>query len=129
MIFSAGMTFLYPLEPSQTAHLWMIVTRPDSDGRFAVVSFTSLKGAKDQTVILRQGEHPFLKWDTCVAYALAQITTTTQLDEFLTTGEARMNTPATYKLQRLVLDGFLASDQTKNRVRTFITNYKTTNQT
>ena len=124
MTFSAGTTFLYPLDSSQSAHLWIVATHPDAEGNFAVVSFTTLKGAKDQTMILRQGEHPFLKWDTCVAYGLADILNETRLDRLIATGEARLDAPATFKVQRLILEGFLASDHTKNRLRTFVANYK-----
>jgi hypothetical protein len=40
----------------QTPHLWIVATAPGSDGLFAIVSLTSLKGSKDQTFILRSGE-------------------------------------------------------------------------
>jgi hypothetical protein len=73
--FRAGQTFLYPLdEDNRTSHLWIIITEPNSEQRFAVASFTSLKGAKDQTVILGKAEHPFLKWETCVSSAQHEIT-------------------------------------------------------
>lgn len=124
MQFTAGTTFLYPLGPTQTAHLWIIATDPDSQGNFAVVSCTSLKGAKDQTVILRQYEHPFLKWDTCVAYNLADIISCDQLEERISKGEARLHSPTTFKVLDLVRDGFLASDFTKYRVRDFVKNQK-----
>ena len=73
MSFRAGQTFLFPLGENLREHLWVIATEPNDEGLFAIASFTSLKGAKDQTVILRAAEHPFLKWDTCVSYALADI--------------------------------------------------------
>jgi hypothetical protein len=73
--FRAGQAFLYPLnDDARIEHLWIIATEPDADGRFATASLTSLKDAKDQTVILRKNEHPFIKWDTCVLYSLAEIT-------------------------------------------------------
>ena len=72
----------------------MIATYPNEDGAFAAVSCTSLKGAKDQTVILRAGEHPFLVWDTSIGYALAEIVTVAQLEERIIKGEARMHYPA-----------------------------------
>jgi len=40
------------------------------------MSLTSLKGSKDQTVILHGGEHPFLKWATYVAYAQSDLINT-----------------------------------------------------
>ena len=92
--FHAGQTFHYPLRSPAKAHLWIIATGPSAQaGSFAAVSLTSLRGAKDQTVILRQGEHPFIKWDTCVAYALAEIITVEHLEARLSKGAARMDLP------------------------------------
>jgi len=59
--FRAGQTFLYPLSENKIAHLWVVATEPNAEGVFAVVSFTSLRQAQDQTLILRKDEHAFLK--------------------------------------------------------------------
>jgi hypothetical protein len=123
--FRAGQTYLYPLgDASLTGHLWVIATEPDDSGQFATVSLTSLKGAKDQTVIFRKAEHPFLKWDTCVLYALAEITSTARLESYIDSGRAKMHQDASPEMLRLVLDGFSASEHTKNRVLNFIRAYK-----
>jgi hypothetical protein len=123
--FRAGQTFLYPLdEDNRTSHLWIIITEPNSEQLFAVASFTSLKGAKDQTVILGKAEHPFLKWETCVSYAQAEIIGADALQERLDRGSAKMHRDATPAVLRLVFDGLLASDFTKNRVREFVRAYK-----
>ncbi len=98
----------------------MIATEPDSDGRFAVVSFTSLKGAKDQTVIIRAGEHPFVRWDTCAAYGLAEITAQRWLEQSLSEGRAELREDVSSQLLVLLVDGFLASEFTKERVREFV---------
>lgn len=71
-----------------------------------------------------KAEHPFLKWDTCISYALAEIVTAQKLQTYLEQGRARMHAPATPAVLRLILDGFLASDFTKNRVRDFVRQYK-----
>ena len=126
MSFRAGQTFLYPISEFETYHLWLIATDPNIEGQFAVVSFTSLRGSKDQTVLLRKAEHPFIRWDTCVAYMLADIITEQQLRERLESGEAREHTPVPADILALVLDGFLASDYTKKRIRAFISQYKAT---
>jgi hypothetical protein len=123
--FHAGQTFLYPLsDENKREHLWIIATEPNNDKAFATVSFTSLRGAKDQTVTLLRAEHPFLKWDTCMSYALAEIVTEDTLQAFLDCGSARMHVPASTAVLSLILDGFLASDFTKNRVRDFVRDYK-----
>jgi hypothetical protein len=119
--FRAGQTFLFPLnDENQREHLWIIATEPDSNALFAIASFTSLKGAKDQTVILRKAEHPFLKWDTCISYAQAESMSTEKLLAHLAYGRAKMHRDASPAVLKLVLKGFSASDFTKNRVRDFV---------
>ena len=120
MSFVAGETFLYPLGGEQTPHLWIVATTPGYDGLFAIVSLTSLKGSKDQTVILRSGEHPFIRWDTCVAYALADLTSTEQLQDFLNRGLAELRGPLRRDLLELVVAGFSASPFTKRRINDFV---------
>lgn len=125
MPFHAGQTYLFPLnDETQREHLWIVATEPNADGQFATASFTTLRGAKDQTVTLRKAEHPFIKWDTCILYALAEITTVDKLQANLESGNAKMYQDVPHALLGLILDGFLASDFTKNRVREFVREYK-----
>lgn len=124
MSFHAGQTFLYPLAENETAHLWIIATEPNEDGLFAIANVTSLKGAKDQTVILQANEHPFLKWETCVMYGLAEISSGDKLQGYLDGGIAKLQKDLSQKALALVLDGFTASDYTKYRLREFIKQYK-----
>jgi hypothetical protein len=69
-------------------------------------------------------EHPFIKWDTCILYSLAEITTTETLQTYLDCGNAKMHQDVPADMLRLILDGFVASDFTKNRVREFVREYK-----
>jgi hypothetical protein len=119
-LFTAGQTFLFPLSANATAHLWVIATDPDSDGKFVIVSFTSLKGSKDQTVILHSGEHPFLKWSTCVAYVLAEFLTIDELKRRLDAGQAKLRENLSSEVLALVRAGFRASLLTKNRIRYYL---------
>ena len=111
-------------EYGREEHLWVIATEPNADGLFAIASLTSLKGSKDQTIILSPGEHPFIKWPTCVAYAVADISSSEKLHSHLERGAAKMQQDASEKMLKLVLDGFAASDLTKKRVREFVLAYK-----
>jgi hypothetical protein len=127
-LFRPGQTFLYPLADTKKPHLWIIATAPNEEDLFAVVSLTSLKGAKDQTIVLRAMEHPFLRWDTCVTYALADISNCVTLQTFLDGGLAKMHKDCTPDLLALVLDGFAASPYTKKRVREFVQVYRLVNK-
>lgn len=121
-MFRAGQTFLFPInDPFRTRHLWIIATNPCPEiDSFAVVSCTTLRGAKDQTVTLTRGDHPFLKWDTCLAYALAEVISVDALQRRLDEGSAEMNADLKPDLLKLVVSGFGASDFTKNRVRDYV---------
>lgn len=122
MLISAGSTFLFDLQGN--IHLWVIASDPDSEGRFLVVSLTSLKGSKDQTVILHGGEHPFLKWATCAYYQQSDIMTVAKLEQLIAAGSAKLREPLADDKTALVLDGFMASDFTKKRVLEFARAYR-----
>ena len=124
MDFHAGETFLFPLEEANIAHLWVIATNPNNAGDFAVVSLTSLRGSQDQTLILRPGEHPFIKHETCVYYRTAEITTAKELHRRIRHGTAKMKESVSAELLSEIVKGFTASDFTKNRVRQFIKDHQ-----
>jgi hypothetical protein len=57
-------------------------------------------------------------------YAQAEISTVEKLQSYLDSGNARMHQDVSRDLLGLILDGFAASDLTKNRVRDFVRDYK-----
>lgn len=124
MPFKAGQCFLFPITGSETAHLWVIATQPNSDGQFAIVNFTSLKGNKDQTVVLLKGEHGFITHDTCVNYWAADISSIDVLQAWLDCGQARMERDLDEALLRLIQQGFAASDLTKKRIADFVKKHR-----
>ena len=125
MTFRAGDTFLYPLDQSGREHLWVVATEPDTDDQLVIVSLTSLRGSKDQTVILLAHQHDFVRHDTCVYYALAELTNSVKLETWLNSGAARMHRPMSREALALIQDGFTASDFTKKRIVEFIRGYRT----
>ena len=49
------------------AHLWIAVTEPQPDSsQIVIVSLTTLRYDRDQTVILQPGDHPFITHQTIV---------------------------------------------------------------
>jgi hypothetical protein len=122
-VFGAGQTFLFDLK-QETAHLWVICTDPDTDGQCLIVSLTTLKGSKDQTVILNGTDHQFLKHATSVAYAQSDLISIELLQELISSGRARMQSPMTPSITALIVDGFPASQFTKKRIVSFVRDYK-----
>jgi hypothetical protein len=72
-MLSCGDTFLLPNSPEQRAHLWIVLTTPEPITYRAVcVSLTTRQPHSESTVILRPGDHPFIKRESIVHYALAR---------------------------------------------------------
>ena len=122
--FRAGDTFLYPLDQSRKEHVWIIATERDTGGQFVIVSLTSLRGSKDQTVILFAREHDFVRHDTCVHYASAELSDSARLQSWLDRHAAQMHRPMRPDILKLIGDGFAASDFTKKRIVEFIRAYR-----
>lgn len=71
----AGTCFLLPKPSSIIKHLWIVLTDPDDDIKrnVAIVNLTTLKRGADKTVVLKSGDHRFIKHDTTVYYEDARI--------------------------------------------------------
>ena len=72
----AGTCLLLPNKtPYETKHLWIVLTDPDDgiDIKVAIVNLTTRKRGVDETVVLKSGDHRFVKHDTIVYYEGAKI--------------------------------------------------------
>ena len=85
-----GDTFLMPAPGGvATPHLWIVVTQPDPQTHLCViVSVTTLRNSKDQTIILRPGDHPFIRHDSAIFYGDAMIVDARRLDAEIAAGFA-----------------------------------------
>lgn len=74
----AGDTFLLP---GYDDHLWLIISDPAlNPDKILIVSFISWRRHYDQSCIMEQGEHPFVKHRTLVNYSSAMVTTDAKLE-------------------------------------------------
>ena len=66
-------TFLNLVGPHE--HLWVVTTLPTDAGEVAIFNFTTRHpgSGRDDTCIVRPGEHPFLKRESIVAYGLGKM--------------------------------------------------------
>jgi len=72
----SGDTLLMPAPgiSNRIPHLWIIVTDPPPGGHnVIIVSLTTLRYRAEQTVVLRKGEHGFIRWDSSVCYMDARL--------------------------------------------------------
>lgn len=71
---SPGFSFLL------RGHLWVIIVElPGSPNQVVAVSLTSKKHGTDETVVLRAGDHRFIRHDTVVSFADARAFVTDDL--------------------------------------------------
>lgn len=116
-----GDTFLMPAPGgAATPHLWIIVTQPDLQTReCAIVSVTTLRHSKDQTVILRVGDHPFIRHDSTIFYGDAMIVDARRLEAEIAAGLALVREKCPPTTLKLVQDGVGASPFTRPKLLRF----------
>lgn len=81
-VFASGTAFLlhYP-EESSTLHLCIAITDPYGDPPgVLIVPVNSHKGQRDDSCILNEGDHPFIRHKSVVTYALAKHIYVTDLE-------------------------------------------------
>ena len=73
----AGTTFLLS---AGDIHLWIIISDPKLDPQnVLIVNLTSLTPRKEQSCVLKVGDHPWIRHDTCVNYGDSSVTTLDKL--------------------------------------------------
>ena len=118
----SGDTFLMPAPgiSNKTSHLWIVVTDPPTgENTVIIVSITTLRTRAEKTVVLRKGEHPFVKWDSSVCYTDARLVDAQELDVKAKAGKIKPHDPCTANTLKNVQDGILASDLTPRKVQNF----------
>jgi len=118
----SGDTFLMPAPgiSARTPHLWIVVTDPSPEENMVViVSLTTLRGQAEQTVVLRKGEHPFIKWDSSVCYSDCRLIDARDLDGKADSGQIKPQDPCSAATLKNIQDGLLASELTPRKVQNF----------
>lgn len=123
----SGDTFLMPAPgiSDRTPHLWVVVTDPpQGENTVIIVSLTTLRNQAEQTVVLRKGEHPFIRWDSCVFYNDSRLVDVRELDRKVRAGQVKLHDPCSATMLKNIQDGLLASELTPRKVGNFYLNLK-----
>ena len=112
-----GDTLLNPAPGFGNTHLWVIVTEPDP--LCIIVSLTTLRFSRDQTVVLNVGDHPFIRHETAVLYSDARIVDVSLLEAEVKAGTAQIHKSCPSATLKLIQDGITASPHTARKVETF----------
>jgi hypothetical protein len=119
-----GDTFLHPLSPPNSEHLWIVLTNPDEADAVLIVSVTTVyahdKDNIDMTVTLNKGEHQFLtKPISYVYYREAQVKKVSELRAEEKLGRLKMHQPCSQKIIDLVRAGVTASEHCRRSAKQF----------
>jgi len=116
-----GDTFLMPAPGgAATPHLWIVITQPDSKSNLcAIVSVTTLRNSKDQTVILRVGDHPFIRHESTIFFGDAMVVDAQRLENEIAAGLVVRRDKCPAATLKLVQQGVGASPFTRPKFLRF----------
>ena len=105
------------LNPGSPSHLWVVITRPTTQGEIAIVNFTTKRQSSDDSCVVSVDEHPFVQTETVVAYRFGQIVKDRVLDSGRQHGYLRTHQPVSSELLRRIQQGALASPYTMQAIQ------------
>jgi len=117
-----GDTFLTG-DDDDDLHLWIAIT-PPTNGEVITVSVTTQRKGSEALVVLHEGDHPFIKHDSVIAYIYSRIRTVASIEAALLSGTAKQREPVSAGVLKRVQDGLLDSNFTPNGVRFYYKNLK-----
>lgn len=116
----AGQTILLPKPGHDTAHLWVVLTAPDTNAQVLLINFTTLRSHSDTTVVIQPGEHPFVMHATAVHYADVRLTGAIAIEAAIASGHFRTHHDCSAALLDRLLAGVLASKQTPEKIKRYL---------
>lgn len=122
MLLDYSSTFLLPITPRSTEHLWIVLTKPQGPLREAICAYiTTLRSDSDTTVVVNVGDHVFIKHKSVINYSQARCLSLEAVDKLLS---KRTHSFASaildqYDLTLLeeIKEGLLRSKSTPNEIK------------
>jgi hypothetical protein len=106
-MLACGDAILMPTPGVSSLHLWIIITDPLKDSGSAVIlSVTTRRAHSDLTLILKPGDHPWIKHDSVIMYSDAAIIDTASLEKLI------RDYPDDYVVQNKCSDALIAKIKT-----------------
>jgi hypothetical protein len=102
-------------------HLHVICSNPDANGDVVIVSITSYTNDLcDQTCLLQQHEHPWLRHLSYVLYRKAEIVSAAALKSGVESGEVIVRDDVKPQTYLRIKNGLCNSTQTKRKVKQYL---------
>ena len=114
-----GYAYLDGDDADEDYHLHIIAIDPDREGLVIVVSVSSVYRFADRTVLLKAGEHPWVKHESFIAYGFARLQKASEIETRLSRLPKLVKEHCSEGLLKRVQSGILESEQTENGVKHF----------
>lgn len=101
-------------------HLWIVLSLPTGHGEVALANLTTHGrpgSCGAHCVVVHPGEHPFVRWESCVHYRKAVLGLAGPLDEARERRMLQMRPPVGPELLRRAQDGALATHETDDEFK------------
>lgn len=107
---------LTPGSGNPIPHLWFVITDPDPSSHLCgIVSLTSLKAGKDQTVTLGPSDHSYISHPSVVYYAGSKIVDARKLEALIGAGTIQPHDNCNPGVLKLIQSGVSASPYTARK--------------
>jgi len=116
-IIEAGKTIF--IFSSERAHLWFVLTNPDANDHVIAVMVCSIRDFSDTTVILKEGDHPFIRHDSSVEYSIAKFLKVSKILSEMNKNKCHLEEDMSRKLLERVQKGLLDSPYIVNMIRDY----------
>ena len=100
-------------------HLQVVLTDPDMNEEFVTVSICTRQLRMESIVVIKPGDHPFIKNESVVAYRHARIRQLLNVMTALSNGVARSREKVSAVLLARMRAGLSESEFTRNDVRAY----------
>ena len=104
-------------------HLWVIVSDPAKDVANVVISnFTTFDGTEEESCVVNNGEHPFVRHKTVVRYRDAKTVSANDLKTLVKKGQLKPHMPLSAEILDRVRQGAGQSDFLPEQCRKILSN-------
>lgn len=112
-----GDTFFLSSSPDDGSHLWIILSRPNADNEVIIAYLTSRRAHSDLTVVLKEGDHRFVRRETAVAFADARIVRLRRIEARVGDGTCPTHDRLSSEILSRIQDGLIQSDLTPKKIK------------
>jgi hypothetical protein len=109
----AGDAYLLKTAGEFKHHLWVLLALSADHKRVIMVNLTTQRSYSDATIVLKAGDHPFVKHETAVNYSDAIEVGVDRLATAVRTGEAIQQPVLTPEILKKIQSGLIHSPRTQ----------------